>query len=181
MKYNVGDTVMVRDNLEVGEVYGDCEFVKEMQEFRGKIMAIEKTYDYSYHLHGGGTWHFTDEMLDDVESGVMMIKIYQDGNKIIAKKDGKFGIAKCSPEDEFDIFTGAKLAIERLEKKCRPYGWLKLDVEYYYPNLSYFRLYDSKYWQGDELDEKRKERGLVFKTKEEAIEAAKKMLEVLKE
>lgn len=52
------------------------------------------------------------------------IEIIVNGNKVIAKKDGKVGVAKCSPEDEFDIFTGVRLAIDRLEEKC----WLKEDM-----------------------------------------------------
>ena len=44
------------------------------------------------------------------------IVIYRKDNKVIAldKTTGKTGIAKCSPEDEFDFGIGAKLAFERL-------------------------------------------------------------------
>ena len=66
MKYKVGDKVRVRKDLEVEQVYGNCDFIKEMKEFRGKIMTVEKAYYSSYHLHGGGTWHWSDEMLEDV-------------------------------------------------------------------------------------------------------------------
>jgi hypothetical protein len=181
MKYKVGDKVRVRDDLEVGQVYGDCEFIMEMKGFSGKIMTIEKAYCSSYRLHGGGTWHFTDEMLEDVESGVMMIKIYQDGNKVIAKKEGKFGVARCSPDDKFDFFTGAKLALDRLEEKCKPYAWLKDRMTYYYPAPYRDILCNYEMYQNTEFDKRMISRGLVYKTKEEAIEAAEKMLAVLKE
>ena len=179
MKFKIGDKVRVRDDLEVGQVYDGCEFVIEMEEFRGKIMTIEKAYCSSYHLHGGGTWHFNDEMLEDVESGVM-IKIYVDGNIVAAQKDDKVGVARCSPGDEFDIFVGAKLAIERLEEKCKPYGWLTYGIGYYYPSLTRKTLYDNLKYNGDEFDERLKNRGLIFRTREEAVEMAKKMLAVLK-
>ena len=44
------------------------------------------------------------------------IVIYRKDNEVIAldKTTGKKGVAKCSPEDEFDFNTGAKLAFERL-------------------------------------------------------------------
>ena len=49
------------------------------------------------------------------------IIIYRDGRKVIAedKNTGKKGVAKCNPSDEFNFYTGAKLALERLagEKK----------------------------------------------------------------
>lgn len=43
------------------------------------------------------------------------LKVYQIGNKVIAERDGKHGVASCNPTDTFDFITGAKLAIERLE------------------------------------------------------------------
>lgn len=43
------------------------------------------------------------------------ITIYSDGKKVKAvRSDGKIGVARCSPEDKFDLKTGAKLAIDRL-------------------------------------------------------------------
>ena len=111
------------------------------------------------------------------------IEIIVNGSKVIAKKDGKVGVAKCSPEDEYDIFVGAKLALERLEEKCKPYGWLKKGVTYYFPHVARNDLYDYYEYDNDndDTDKRMISRGLVFKTKEEAIEAAKKMLAALKE
>lgn len=44
------------------------------------------------------------------------IVIYRKGDETIAldKRTGKKAVAKCSPEDEYDFTTGAKLAFERL-------------------------------------------------------------------
>ena len=44
------------------------------------------------------------------------IIIYQNGREVVAfdKESGKKAVAKCSPNDEFDFMTGAKLAFERL-------------------------------------------------------------------
>lgn len=44
------------------------------------------------------------------------IVIYRKGNEVVAvdKSTGKKAIAKCSPEDEFDFNTGAKISFERL-------------------------------------------------------------------
>lgn len=176
MKYKVGDRVKVRKDLEVGQVYGDCDFIEEMKEFRGKIMTVEKVYYSSYYLHGGGTWHWSEEMLEDVES----INILVRGNKVIAKKGDKIGIAKCSPKDEFDFFIGAKLALDRLEKECKPYAWLTLGEKYYYPSLNKDEMYDYAIYNNCFYDEILIKHGVVFKTKEEAVTVAKKMLEVVK-
>ena len=44
------------------------------------------------------------------------IIIYKNGRNVVAldKNTGKKGIAKCHPDDEFDFYTGAKLAFSRL-------------------------------------------------------------------
>ena len=46
------------------------------------------------------------------------IVIYRKGNEVVAldKSLGKKATAKCSPEDEFDFYTGAKIAFNRLMK-----------------------------------------------------------------
>ena len=44
------------------------------------------------------------------------IVIYRNDSETIAldKSTGKKAVAKCSPQDEYDLYTGAKLALERL-------------------------------------------------------------------
>lgn len=180
MKYNVGDKVRVREDLVVNLDYGNDTFTVDMKKYSGKTMIVDEiTSKNKYKLKGDvGRYNWTDEMLEDVDMD--KIEIIVNGNKTIAKKDGKVGIAKCSPEDEFDIFTGTRLAIDRLEEKCKPYGWLKDGVMYYFPRIDTDELYDYYLYNNDGTDKKLISRGLVFKTKEEAIECAKKMLEVVK-
>ena len=48
---------------------------------------------------------------------VNVIVIKKMGDKVIACSGKKKGVAKCSPEDEFDFYTGAKLALDRLFDK----------------------------------------------------------------
>ena len=63
-----------------------------------------------------------------------------------------------------------------------PYSWLKEGMKYYYPHVSQTDdLYASCEYANDEFDKTIISRGLVFRTKEEAVEAAKKMLAALKE
>lgn len=178
MKYRVGDKVRVRKNLVAGREYGNDVFIPDMEKYLGKTMTIDRiTVKYKYKLKEDVTHcNWTDEMLEDVED----ISIFVRDNKVIAKKGNKVGIAKCSPEDEFDIFTGARLAIDRLEEKCKPYSWLKVGMNYYLPNLYNDTMYIYTIYYNDENDKRMKERGFVFKTKEEAINCAKKMLEVIK-
>lgn len=109
------------------------------------------------------------------------IEITVDGNKTIAKMGGGDGVAKCAPEDEFNIFTGAKIALDRLEEAWKSYSWIKLYKPYYVPAPAKAALFDCFRYANDAVDKRYINRGLVFRTKEEAIEAAKKMLAALKE
>lgn len=178
MKYKVGDKVKVREDLVVDSRYGDDTFAVGMQKFSGKTMTVyDITPKNKYKLKEDfDRYNWTDEMFEDVEDITILVK----GNKVIAKMGNKVGIAKCSLEDEFDIFTGVKLAISRLEEECSPSAWLKKGVTYYIPHLSKDNLYDYYTYSNDGVDKRLMSRGLIFKTKEEAIECAKKMLEVVK-
>lgn len=123
MKYKVGDKVKIREDLVVDMGRDGVRVTESMLKYAGKVVRIRKKFNLIgvYEIDADNKEYvWTDEMLEDVESDVMMIEIYQDGNKVIAKKDGKVSVAKCSPEDKFDIFTGVRIAIERLEEKCKP-------------------------------------------------------------
>lgn len=58
--------------------------------------------------------------------------------------------------------------------------WPKYGDEYYFPMPCSKPMYERTEWCNDNTDRMLEERGLVFKTKEEAVEAGKKMLEVIK-
>lgn len=71
---------------------------------------------------------------------------------------------------------------EELEQGRAEYNkpWPTMYDPYYLPDILEEKLYCLYQWLGDELDMRCKERGLVFRTKEEAIEVAKKMFEAIK-
>lgn len=83
-----------------------------------------------------------------------------------------------------DGYIATNMSDEELEQSRAEYNnretWPTLYESYYVPDILRNEPYCVYQWLGDELDMKRKERGIVFRTKEEAIEACKKMLEVVK-
>lgn len=111
------------------------------------------------------------------------VGVYVDGNKVIAVnlETGKEGIARCHPDDTFDFFVGAKLALERLEEADKPYAWLELEASYYVPKPTLSNLYSTVTYTADDWDKRIMKRGIAFQTKEEAIECAKKMLAAVKQ
>ena len=57
----------------------------------------------------------------------------------------------------------------------------KMEEKYYIPSIFDWDFYKYNFWLNDECDEKYYKRGLVFKTKEEAIKMSKRMLAMAKE
>lgn len=43
---NIGDKATVRTDLVIGGVYGNCEFVAEMQDFSGNVVTIIEVIEY---------------------------------------------------------------------------------------------------------------------------------------
>ncbi len=186
MRYKVGDKVRIRKDLSLGHRYRNCLFTKSMYKLRGGIACITAVYERNeMYSIAGSLCYWTDEMFEDVDMEVqemhksVIINVFE--NKVIASCDCKIGVARCHPDDEFDFFVGAKIALERLEEAEKPYGWLKKGMEYYTANIDSKSLYASHLYVADELDKRYMKLGIVFLTKEEAIECAKKMLAAVKQ
>ena len=180
MKYKVGDKVKIREDLEVEHLYGNRVWVtQKMHNLRGKIAHITEVNKYGKYCIDldNSEYLWVDEMFEDTGRQVV---INVDGNKVIARRGNKKGVARCHPDDEFNFYTGAKIALARLEEAETPFGWLKEGVRYYVPQLTFTDLCD-EYWYGaNNLDKRNLERGIIFQTKKEAIACAKKMLAAIK-
>lgn len=124
-KYKVGDKVAVLDGSEADHY--TAGWVVSMKPYVGKTLEVMcQEADFGspvYKLVGGGCWHYDEKYLAPANSVAPTssdrIVIYtdkKDPSKVIAKdiSTGKTGVAKCSPEDIFDFYTGAKLAMNRL-------------------------------------------------------------------
>lgn len=127
-RFKVGDKVTVRSMKSMKKTLiedsnglhtpNDIYFVSPMDEYCGKTVTITNVHEAGYRIKEDyETWNWTDEMF---ESNTIII--YTDNNKVVAldKSTGKTGIAYCSPEDDFNFFTGADLAYNRLRGRLKP-------------------------------------------------------------
>lgn len=121
MKYQVGDKVLVRSDLEEGKKYGDEVVMSDMLFFRGKIVTIEHVYHpYGYRIkEDPDQWHWTDEMFDEKESEEIKseylsyceeIDEYFDSNKIYNPSD-EFPISQKESTSNFIIVKSKRLKL----------------------------------------------------------------------
>lgn len=126
-KYNVGDKVRVLDGSDIPDY--TCGWCGMMSDYVGRVKTIGKrTQD-----HGRPCYRFSDcnsitDYLTWDERGLELVEtkkskprivVYIDKKdpRIVVAKDtenGNIGKARCAPEDTFDFYTGAQLAMMRL-------------------------------------------------------------------
>lgn len=112
MKFKVGDRVRVSKNMVDSARY----FVTPgMKECAGKEYVVEDVIKCSsggfVYTLGDMWWKWEEDWLEPVKG---IITIERHGNKTVAKMGKKVGVAKCADYDEFDEYTGAMIALNRL-------------------------------------------------------------------
>ena len=122
-KFKVGDKVRILDGSNIENYHG--KFIGRMRKEIGKTVTISEIETDMHDKTIGYRMVEVNFVWDErgLESAAKeCIVIYRKDNETIAldKTTGKKAVAKCSPEDTYDFYTGAKLAFDRLtgtEKK----------------------------------------------------------------
>lgn len=69
------------------------------------------------------------EWLDTQPGNKKGIKVEVADNKTtVTLDDGRVGVARCCPEDKFDVVTGIRVALDNLEKKYRKLTELENEI-----------------------------------------------------
>ena len=159
--YKVDDVVFIRDYANV------------VHKYRGKYAVvtyaslISKRYRLS--IDNSEQWWYERD-LAPVEQ---VIEISEKNGFIIAHKGDSSG--KVLATD--DVFKDVATALNNLEET--KYPWLHVGVTYYVPNIRKDEPYTAIKYKNTRVDTSNKKCGCIFRTKEEAIESAKRMLEVM--
>lgn len=126
---HVGDKVRIRqwDDMKkqfgitiLGSINCNCKFTEEMLPLCGKTATVRLIIGTEVLLTFNDCksiftdkWYFSTDMLEPVSKEETIV-IKSDGKTVSAHYGKYHSVAKCSPEDKFDLFVGATLAIARL-------------------------------------------------------------------
>lgn len=152
MKYKVGDRVIRTHRIDRGEIIGaqgtiikyqnDGCFCVEFDKFiRGHSCAGEGKDGHCWWVGSNNVRRIGDKKIVITTDGTETLARLYEGNKVV-----KSATAKCSPEDEFDFNTGARLAFDRLfeattEKKEEYYNGKVVCVADYYTDFTVGKVY----------------------------------------
>lgn len=145
MKYEIGDVVKVREDLQVGEKYGELNVMDYMLPFRGTLDIIENIDpDGDYHLaNNNNPYVWSGGMLEPVELKDDLKEKIKGGNNVKykigdvveirddLKKGEKYGY--CDVSESMLKFRGTTDTIESIDEdgdfylagKDNPFAWNK--------------------------------------------------------
>ena len=111
-KFKVGD--IIKANKESNSAY---TYTNQERNWTGKILSIENELIYAETItptcDRGETYHLLEKYFDLVENKQNLTHIVNKNTVIVKLRDGRKGIAKCSPDDKFNIAFGTALAVAR--------------------------------------------------------------------
>ena len=142
MRFKEGDKVKVKTFKEIPGYWNP-----KMSDLMGEVVTIECILRDGFTIKSKDVvWYLKESDVEPVKNECIMI--HRKDNQVIAldKATGKKAVAKCSPEDEFNFYTGAKLAFERLtgtpeiEFKC-PLNTKICITETHFPTFTKGKIY----------------------------------------
>ena len=111
-KFKVGD--IIKANKESNTRYG---FTTQERNWTGKILSIENGLIYAETItpeeDKGETYHLLEKYFDLMDGNQIQKHIVNKNAVIVKLVDGRKGVAKCSPDDKFNLAFGTALAMAR--------------------------------------------------------------------
>lgn len=140
MKYNVGDKVRVREDLEIGQMFGDSYmFTRSMDRYRGSVLTIRsvnKDYYGVEETYSCWTGDMFEGLVEDTErkSGMK----YKVGDRVRVRKDLEAGKL-------YGLFNANKEMVKMRGET--------VTIEQVYGDQGYYDLQESKWLWTDEMFE----------------------------
>ena len=112
-KFKIGDKVRLRDDLKVGEEYGEVSFSSSMNKLKGKELTIEgMSLKGNYEIEES-YFFLSDEMLEKVDD--------DNTDNLLEFALNKFGISKEELEEEYKKNKIKEQELEDMKKRCNDF------------------------------------------------------------
>ena len=112
-KFKIGDKVRLRDDLKVGEEYGEVSFSSSMNKLKGKELTIEgMSLKGNYEIEES-YFFLSDEMLEKVDD--------VNTDNLLEFALDKFGISKEELEEEYKKNKIKEQELEDMKKRCNDF------------------------------------------------------------
>ena len=110
-KFKVGDKVKLRDDLEVGEDYGEITFLRDMKDLQGKELTIDRISRQGNYILKEGRYYYSEEMLEKVT----------DTDDLLEFALGKLNMTKEELRREYENSKTEKQIVEDVIKRCEDF------------------------------------------------------------
>ena len=111
-KFKVGD--IIKGNTESNRGNWDTN---QERNWTGKVLSIENGHIYAETItptcDRGETYHLLEKYFDIAENRQNITHIVNKNAVIVKLDNGRKGVAKCSPDDKFNLAFGTALAVAR--------------------------------------------------------------------
>lgn len=112
-KFKIGD--IIKANKKSNKKY---RITTQKNRWTGKVMSVKKNGDISVKTlmpeeYEGRVYIVEEEFFDLVEDSQIATHIVNKNAVIVKLGDGRKGVAKCSPDDKFNLAFGTALAVAR--------------------------------------------------------------------
>ena len=112
-KFKIGDKVRLRDDLKVGEKYGEVSFSSSMNKLKGKELTIEgMSLKGNYEIEES-YFFLSDEMLEKVND--------VNTDNLLEFALDKLGISKEELEEEYKKNKIKEQELEDMKKRCNDF------------------------------------------------------------
>ena len=110
-KLKVGDKVKIVDK-KTGDYWS---IGGKMDRWLGKTMTIRAIVEPGIALMLEDVWYWHAHMIDRkvVEPATIGMHIVRGNKTVVRLSNGKVGVAKCNPQDTFDVYEGLRIATAR--------------------------------------------------------------------
>ena len=110
-KFKIGDKVRLRDDLEVGEDYGEITFLRDMKDLQGKELTIDRISQQGNYILKEGRFYYSEEMLEKIT----------DTDDLLEFALGKLNMTKEELRREYENSKTEKQIVEDVIKRCEDF------------------------------------------------------------